>query len=114
MEAEMVEGFWIVQFEGMQGSGGGVAVLMKGQILGGDSGYTYTGSYKLNEKSIRARVSVRNFLPGVPSLLGTVGDFELDVTGNIDGDVIRGSASLVNPPGIGIALKLTKRANLPA
>jgi hypothetical protein len=110
----MVEGFWIVQFEGTQGGGSGVAVLMKGQILGGESGFTYTGSYKVNEKSITARVCVRRFLPEVPSLVGTVGDYELDLAGTIEGDVIRASASLVNLQGAGMALKLTKKASLPS
>jgi hypothetical protein len=110
----MVEGLWVVQFEGMQGGGGGVAVLMRGQILGGDSAYLYVGSYKAHESTITARVAVRNFLPGVPSVLGAVGDFELDVTGKVDRDVIRGSATVATRPGIGIALKLTKRADLPS
>jgi len=34
----MVEGFWIVQFQGPQGNGGGVAVFVNGKVFGGDSG----------------------------------------------------------------------------
>ena len=33
----MVEGFWIVQFEGVQGNGGGVVFFIKSQVFGGDS-----------------------------------------------------------------------------
>jgi len=33
----MVEGFWIVQFEGLKDRGGGVAVFTKGHIFGGDN-----------------------------------------------------------------------------
>ena len=33
----MVEGFWIVQFAGMEGKGGGVVVVTKGKVFGGDS-----------------------------------------------------------------------------
>lgn len=40
----MIDGFWTVKFKGVQG--GGVAVFSKGKILGGDSGYTYTGTYE--------------------------------------------------------------------
>ncbi len=36
----MVEGFWIVQYEGMKGNGGGVVIFIKGKVFGGDTGYT--------------------------------------------------------------------------
>jgi len=110
----MVEGFWIVQYEGMAGNGGGVVVFTKGKVFGGDTGYTYIGSYQTQGDSIKARVMVRNFLPDVPSVLGTVGDFELSIEGQVEGDVIKGTGSLPNSQAVGIALKLTKRAELPA
>ena len=49
----MVDGFWIVQFEGLQGGGGGVAVLTKGQVFGGDSAYTYTGTYQMDQATLK-------------------------------------------------------------
>jgi hypothetical protein len=73
----MVEGFWIVQFEGVQGNGGGVVIFLKGHVLGGDSGFIYTGTYETDEKTLSGRVLVHNFLPGVPSVLGIQGDVEL-------------------------------------
>ena len=109
----MVEGFGIVQYEGMRGNGGGVAVFMKGQILGGDTGYTYTGTYEVAGDLLRAQVSVRNYLPEVPNVLGTIGDFELALTGKIEGDVILGTGQLLDTEAVGIAVKLTRRGNLP-
>jgi hypothetical protein len=109
----MVEGFWIVQFEGAQGNGGGVVLFMKGHVLGGDSGFVYTGDYKTNQDALEARVKVKNFLPDVPSVLGVQGDFELNVKGTIKGKIITGSASLVNQPGMGIVVKLTRVSDLP-
>ena len=53
----MVEGFWIVQYEGTKGNGGGVAVFIKNRVFGGDSGSTYTGTYEENGKTLKARVS---------------------------------------------------------
>jgi len=108
----MIEGFWIVQFEGVQGGGGGVAVFIKDRVFGGDSGYTYEGSYELKDASVRAKVLVQNFIAGVPNILGITGNFELRVEGKLEGDVIKGTASPVQSPGVGIAVKLTKRANL--
>ena len=110
----MVEGFWIVQYEGMKGNGGGVVMFIKGKVFGGDTGYTYIGSYRTQGNSVKAEVAVRNFLPDIPSVLGVVGDFELNIEGKLEGDIIKGTGSLANSQAVGIALKLTKRANLPA
>lgn len=111
----MVEGFWIVQYEGMAGNGGGVAMFIKGRIFGGDTGYTYVGDYKVSDGAVSAHVSVRNFLAGVPSVLGITGDFDLDIEGKIEGAVIKATGRLPKDKhAVGIALKLTKRADLPA
>jgi len=85
----MVEGFWIVQYEGIQGNGGGVVVFLKGHVLGGDNGFIYTGRYKNDEKESSARVLIRNFLPEVASVLGVQGDFELILNGTATGQVIK-------------------------
>lgn len=108
----MVEGLWVVQFEGMQGGGGGVVVLVRGRVLGGDSGYVYEGSYDVEGAKITGTVSVHNFLPGVPNVLGMVGDFKLRLEGEIDGAEINAKAALIEPPGVGIAVKLTRCAEL--
>jgi hypothetical protein len=110
----MVEGFWIVQYEGMQGNGGGVVMFIKGRVFGGDTGYTYLGSYETKGNSVDARVMVKNFIAGIPSVVGITGDFELQIKGTVEGQVIKGTGSLVGVQRPGIALRLTKRADLPA
>jgi hypothetical protein len=112
-EAPMVDGFWIVQFEGIQGGGGGVAVLTKGKVFGGDSAYTYSGTYQTDQNNLKASVAVKNFLPGIPNVLGVVGDFDLNLTGTVDGNIVKGKAALANQPGAGIVVKLTKKGDLP-
>ena len=109
----MIEGFWIVQYEGLQGNGGGVVLFMKGKVLGGDTGYIYMGSYQTQGQSMKARVQVRNFLPDVPNVTGVVGDFELNIEGKVEGNVITGVGSVANAQAAGIALRLTKRAEIP-
>ena len=109
----MVEGFWIVQYEGMQGNGGGVAMFIKGKVFGGDTGYTYVGTYTAEGNLLKANVIVQAFLPGIPNVTGVVGDFELNLVGTIAGDVIQATGSLPGNQAVGIAVKLTKRANLP-
>jgi hypothetical protein len=110
----MVEGFWIVQYEGVQGNGGGVAIFMKGRVLGGDTGFVYTGTYQTNEKEVSAQIKVRNFLPEVPSVLGVKGDFELSLKGTVTGQIIKAAASLVGQEGAGVVVKLTRVSDLPA
>ena len=110
----MVEGFWIVQYEGVAGNGGGVVIFMRGRALGGDTGYIYTGSYQQQGDDISAQVAVRNFLPEVVSVLGIVGDFQLTISGKITGDVIKGTAALVGQQGGGMLVKLTRVSDLPA
>ena len=109
----MVEGFWIVQTEGVQGNGGGVVVLLKGRIFGGDTGFLYTGTYKTDEKTVSAQVSVRNFLPGVPNILGVQGDFEMVLRGTVTGGVIKATASVANQEAAGLVVKLTRVSDLP-
>ena len=109
----MVDGFWIVQYEGMQGNGGGVVMFTKGRVFGGDTGYTYLGTYTTKGHSVRARVSVRNFIAGIPSVVGVTGDFELSIEGTVEGDTIRATGSLVGVQRPGIVLRLSKRSDLP-
>lgn len=106
----MIEGLWIVQYEGLQGNGGGVAVFINGKILGGDTGYTYEGKYEVQSKTLTALVHVSNFLPNIPNVLGVVGDFDLQIQAPLRGDVIQGAMSLVGRPGMSVAASRRSRA----
>jgi T3SS negative regulator,GrlR len=108
----MIEGLWIVQYVGLQGSGGGAIVLINGKVLGGDTGYLYIGTYAVEENTFSARVKVTNFLPDIPNVLGIQGDFELDFQVPISLPVMQGAMGLVGRPGAGIAVKMTKAAEL--
>lgn len=109
----MVEGFWLVQFEGMQGNGSGVVTLLKGELFGGDSQTTYIGNYEEIGNKLRARALVHNYVPGLLNIIGTEGDYTLDVEGTIAGDVITATGSPVGHDVAGMALKLSKLADLP-
>jgi hypothetical protein len=109
----MLEGFWIVQYEGIQGNDGGVVIFSKGYVLGGDSGYIYTGTYTTNGDAVSARVSVRNFAPQITNVLGQRGDIELMLEGTVEEKVMKATACLLNRPGAGLVAKLTKVSNVP-
>lgn len=108
----MVEGLWIVRYYGPQGNDGGVVVLVRGQVLGGDSGYTYSGTYDLKENLFTAKVLVKNFNPAIPNVLGFPGDFELLIEGKLQGDEISGTGALVKLPDSKIVVKLKKSVDL--
>ena|ERR1700728_2022319 len=107
----MIEGLWIVQFEGLQGEGSGVVVLKDGRALGGDEGYTYVGRYNEENGDFTARVTVSNFRRDIANVMGIVGDFELEITAPAKDGVIQGSMGVVGNMGARIAVKLTKKAN---
>src|SRR5260370_39392109 len=95
-EAPMVDGFWIVQFEGIQGGGGGVAVLTKGKVFGGDSAYTYSGTYQTDQNNLKARVAVKKIFPGISHVFCGVSDFYLNLSGTAGGRRVSRRAALTN------------------
>ena len=106
----MVDGLWIVQYYGPQGNGAGVVVFANGRVLGGDNGFTYTGSYEVKGDSLNAKVAVKNFDPSVLNVIGVVGDFDLLIEGKVQGDSITGSGALAVAPDAKIVVRLKKAA----
>jgi len=104
----MIDGLWIVQYEGIQGSGGTVVVFVKGQVLGGDNGFTIIGEYTLAGTSISVRAQVQNYLKSIPSFFDFEGDYEVRVKGTVEGNVIRGQADIVDKGIPGLVLKMTR------
>lgn len=56
-----MEGLWFTHFNTGQEHGDGMVVLRDGQLLGGDSGHTYTGTYMIDEPNLYARIAVRPY-----------------------------------------------------
>jgi hypothetical protein len=108
----MIDGLWIVQFHGPQGVGGGVAVFTKGQVLGGDSGFAYVGTYDLKDNLLKAKVAVKNFDPAISNVLGIPGDFDLIIEAKVEGDEISGTGALAKLPDSKIVVRLSKNASL--
>ena len=108
----MIEGLWIVQFHGPQGVGHGVIVLVRGQVLGGDSGFAFTGNYELKENVFKARVSVKNIDPSISNVLGIPGNFDLIIDASLRGDEITGTGALVQAPDAKIVIRLKKSTEL--
>jgi len=109
-----MQGFWTIQFTGVQGFGAGVLTLINGQVFGGDSGMVYTGTYSQQGDTVTARVHVKRFTatPGMQSVMGP-DEFDLALTGTKQGNTATVSGTI---PGLPMRLNatLTKQGNLPA
>jgi hypothetical protein len=108
----VIEGLWVVRYYGPQGTGGGVVVLIKGQVLGGDSGFTYSGTYDLKDNLFKAKVIAKNFDSAVPNVLGFPGDLDLLIEGTLQGEEISAMAVLAKLPDSKIVVKLKKITDL--
>jgi len=108
----MIDGLWIVRFQGPQGNGGGVVVLTNGKVLGGDGGFTYRGGFELKGDAFSAKVLVENFDSTVPNVIGIVGNFELLLEGKVQGEMIAATGALAAAPSAKIVVRLSKRCDL--
>jgi hypothetical protein len=110
----MIDGMWIVQYQGVGGDDAGVAVFTKNKVMGGDNGFTYLGDYTTKDSTVTAQIKIHKFNPKVQSVLGVPNDdFELQINATVQGSVMKGQASLVGQAGSGIVVKLTKCADMP-
>ena len=81
-------------------------------MFGGDSSFTYHGTYEFKGDAFKARVLVKNFDAAVPNVLGIPGSLDLVIDGKMQGDGINGSAALVNAPDSKMVVRLKKYADL--
>ncbi len=107
-----MEGFYTVQFVGVQGWGTGVAVYMGGHVLGGDSAVMFTGTYDRKGDAVTVKLHVKQIAPGLMNTMGR-NEFDLDLAGTVDGGKIKLAGNI---PGTEERLKatLTKQSELPA
>lgn len=108
-----MEGFWTVQFQGVQGMGAGVVTLIGGQLFGGDSGMLYTGTYTAQGNKFQAKVQVNRYAntTGIVSVMG-MDRFSLDLNGTIEGG--RGALSgTATGTSLRFSASLAKQGDLP-
>jgi hypothetical protein len=81
-------GFWTFQFAGLQGFASGVVTLTEdGQVLGGDSSFTYIGTYTQSGNSLTAAMHVKRYSTDIPGVLG-MDEFDMNLTGVLQGSTI--------------------------
>lgn len=111
--ATKLEGLWVAQYSGIQGFDNGIVVLIDGQVLGGDNGFTYIGTYQATEVGLNGKVTVHNFDPKIASVIPIPGDYTLTLDVRWQGEgVLQGTGAVADQSAIGMAVKLTKHASL--
>lgn len=90
------EALWSLEFiDNRDHSGGGIAVLYKNRVLGGNASFTYIGEYKFSGEEIIFKVDVRRFNDYLPGLYkdefrlvakGKYHDLDFIVTGSPEDD----------------------------
>jgi hypothetical protein len=106
-----MEGFWTVQFTGVQGWGAGVITLIGGRVFGGDSGFLYTGSYTEQGNALTARVHVKQYVAGIANVMGR-NEFDLELTGTLQGNTLTATGTIPGTP-LRLSGTLTKQGDLP-
>jgi hypothetical protein len=84
----MVNGFYSLNFklpEEIEGSGG-VAILLNGKVYGGDSSYSYQGTYLAEGALLKASIHVSPFNEFLKSIFSAFEDTddEIQLTGKVD------------------------------
>jgi len=80
-----IEAFWCLSFHSNnhnipENAGFGVVIFESGRVFGGDSNFYYNGTYLLNGGNITAKVRVKRFAAGMPSITG-LDDYVLIIGG---------------------------------
>ena len=99
----MVEGFWTVQFKGVQGWGTGVAVYIGGHVYGGNSAVMFTGTYDQRGDAVAVQLHVKQIAPGSMTVMGR-SEYDLDLAGKLDGNTLKLSGNI---PGTELSLAAT-------
>jgi hypothetical protein len=109
-----MQGLWTVEFGSTLGQfGSGVVVLQDGRVMGGDSGYFYTGTYTETGHAFRATIAVTPFVDGVQSVFSTLGkNLQLTLVGTLstDGASATAQGELSAAPQMRIGVRFIKRA----
>ena len=108
----MIDGLWIMEFEGPKGVGGGVVVFTHGRALGGDNAFAYSGTFEIKGEQLAATINVKNFNPSIHNVLGIPGDFDLVIAGRVEGEVIEATGHLLAHPDPKIVVRFRKLHDL--
>ncbi len=107
-----IDGLWTAKIQAGGNSTSGVMVFANGKVLGGDSGFVWTGTFKVSGGSVKADIRVKNYDPRIPARVFGAAEYDVSMYGIIKGDSISATGSSPAYQGVNVSLVLTKRAAL--
>jgi len=78
------DGRYAAWFRTSHGEGTGIVNLANGRISGGDSTFTYSGSYQVDDDRFTAALTTRRHAAGPPTVFG-IDEVEVKLTGKVNG-----------------------------
>lgn len=93
------DGKYNAWFRTSRGEGTGIVHLANGRISGGDSIFTYSGSYEIDEDRFTAALTTRRHAAGPTTVLGT-DEVEVKLVGRINGTTASCSGTAEQAPGV--------------
>ncbi len=108
-----IEQLWSVEFVSEMGSeGGGVVVLDRGKILGGDNNYFYIGSYDLLNNNFNATIDVKHYHGILNPIFGKFDEFILKLKGPYDEEDMLLTGYILEDPSKTLNIRLKYHAEV--
>ena len=109
----MVDGLWTVEFiSSLNRIGKGVIVFNNNRLLGGDSGYYYSGNFTVENDIITGTANITRFDVNSISVFGDIGQLSLSFEGSVSGSSINGWASRRDNPMMRIRIVCNKKEEI--
>jgi hypothetical protein len=93
------DGKYAAWFRTSRGEGTGIVHLADGKISGGDSIFTYVGSYEVDDDRFTATLTTRRQAEGPPTVFG-IDEVEVELTGTFKGMMASCSGTAKQAPGV--------------
>ena len=93
------DGRYAAWFRTSRGEGTGIVDLANGKISGGDSIFTYSGSYEVDDDRFTATLSTRRHAAGPTTVFG-IDEVEVRLAGKINGITASCSGTAEQAPGV--------------
>lgn len=93
------DGQYAAWFRTSRGQGTGIVHLANGRISGGDSIFTYSGTYEADEDQFTAALTTRRHAAG-PSTVFGIDEVEVKLAGRINGTTALCSGTAEQAPGV--------------
>jgi hypothetical protein len=93
------DGRYAAWFRTSRGEGTGIVDLANGKISGGDSIFTYSGSYEVDDDRFTAALTTRRHAAGPPTVFG-IDEVEVRLAGKVNGMTASCSGTAEQAPGV--------------